>query len=96
MADGHFRLGELGEHRSAEHLADQAHVFMIKDGPAPENGDAGPLLAPVLHGAQGVVGDAGGLVGVHPNDNTATLWMRSRDLIALIETHGSPVRVIAL
>ncbi len=39
---------------------------------------------------------SGGLVGVHPNDNTATVWMRSRDLIALIEAHGSPVRVIPL
>lgn len=39
---------------------------------------------------------SGGRVGVHPNDNTATVWMRSRDLIALIEAHGSPVRVIAL
>ena len=37
-----------------------------------------------------------GLVGVHPNDNTATVWMNARDLIALIEVHGNPVRVIPL
>lgn len=37
-----------------------------------------------------------GLVGVHPNDNTATVWMKSCDLIALIEAHGNPVRVITL
>ena len=33
------------------------------------------------------------LIGVHPNDNTATLWMRSGDLIDIIIAHGNNVRV---
>ena len=32
---------------------------------------------------------AGNKIGVHPNDNTATVWMRSDDLMALIEHHGN-------
>ena len=33
----------------------------------------------------------GGLVGVHPNDNTATVWLRTEDLTALLEEHGNAV-----
>ena len=29
-----------------------------------------------------------GLIGVHPNDNTATVWMKADDLIRIIEEHG--------
>lgn len=35
-----------------------------------------------------------GLIGVHPNDNTATLWLRTEDLIALRRDHGTAVRVV--
>ena len=35
-----------------------------------------------------------GLIGVHPNDNTATLWLRMEDLIALLRDHGTVVRVV--
>ena len=38
----------------------------------------------------------GGLVGIHPNDNTATLWMKTEDLIALVREHGNEVNVISL
>ena len=38
----------------------------------------------------------GGLIGVHPNDNTATVWLKTEDLVALIEAHGNPVRLISL
>lgn len=34
-----------------------------------------------------------GRIGVHPNDNTATVWLQANDLIALIEEHGNPVTV---
>ena len=34
------------------------------------------------------------LIGVHPNDNTATVWMKTADLIRLIEEHGNMVRVV--
>lgn len=39
---------------------------------------------------------AGGRVGVHPNDNTATVWMRTDDLIRLVEEHGNAVHVTAI
>ena len=32
-------------------------------------------------------------IGVHPNDNTATVWMNGDDLIALVEEHGNPVHL---
>ena len=32
---------------------------------------------------------AGNKIGVHPNDNTATVWMRSDDLMSLIMRHGN-------
>ena len=34
------------------------------------------------------------LIGVHPNDNTATVWMKTVDLIRMIEEHGNTVRVV--
>ena len=36
------------------------------------------------------------LIGVHPNDNSATVWLRSPDLIALIRAHGNPVHTFTL
>ena len=30
-------------------------------------------------------------MGVHPNDNTATIWLKSEDLIRLIKEHGNKV-----
>ncbi len=35
-----------------------------------------------------------GSSGVHPNDNTASLWLRTEDLIALLRDHGTAVRVV--
>lgn len=37
---------------------------------------------------------AGGLVGVHPNDNTATLWLRAEDLIRVVREHGNEIEYI--
>ena len=34
------------------------------------------------------------LVGVHPNDNTATLWMKATDLIDIVKSHGNQVHVV--
>ena len=31
------------------------------------------------------------LIGVHPNDNTATVWMSSSDLIKIIKNNGNKV-----
>lgn len=38
--------------------------------------------------------DAPGLIGVHPNDNTATVCMKTEDLIALLREHGSEVECV--
>ncbi|MBR2761279.1 MAG: prolyl-tRNA synthetase associated domain-containing protein [Solobacterium sp.] len=37
-----------------------------------------------------------GRIGVHPNDNTATLWLRTEDLTALLQRHGCTVRIIRI
>ena len=34
------------------------------------------------------------LIGMHPNDNTATIWLNSGDLINLIKAHGNPVHLV--
>ena len=34
-----------------------------------------------------------GHIGVHPNDNTATVWLNTDDLIRLLEAHGTAVTV---
>lgn len=36
------------------------------------------------------------IIGVHPNDNTATLWLKVEDLITLIKDHGNEVTIINL
>ena len=38
----------------------------------------------------------GGLAGVHPNDNTATVWMKAEDLVMLIREHGNTVNTVVL
>lgn len=32
-----------------------------------------------------------GIIGVHPNDNTATVWMKIKDLANIIQEHGNQV-----
>lgn len=38
----------------------------------------------------------GNKIGVHPNDNTATVWILANDLIHLIQEHGNEVTVVEL
>ncbi|MBR1409040.1 MAG: prolyl-tRNA synthetase associated domain-containing protein [Clostridia bacterium] len=40
--------------------------------------------------------EGSGLVGVHPNDNTATVWLKTEDLLSIIREHGNEVRTVAL
>ena len=40
--------------------------------------------------------DGRGLIGVHPNDNTATVWLKTQDLIRLIREHGNTVNLFRL
>ncbi len=37
-----------------------------------------------------------GLIGVHPNDNTATVWLRTEDLAGLIREHGNAVNIVEI
>lgn len=36
------------------------------------------------------------IIGVHPNDNTATIWLKVEDLIGIIKEHGNHVNVIQI
>ena len=40
--------------------------------------------------------DSIGKIGVHPNDNTATVCMKTADLIALLEEHGTEIEVVEI
>lgn len=35
-----------------------------------------------------------GLIGVHPNDNTATIWLQTSDLVRIIKEHGNFVELV--
>ncbi len=37
---------------------------------------------------------APGLIGVHPNDNTATVWINVNDLLKIIKEHGNEIEVV--
>ena len=37
-----------------------------------------------------------GLIGVHPNENDATVWMQAEDLLAIIREHGNPTELIEI
>ena len=36
------------------------------------------------------------IIGVHPNDNTATVWLKSEELIKLMREHGNTVDVVKI
>lgn len=38
----------------------------------------------------------GHIIGVHPNDNTATVWLQSEDLLKLIRKHGNTAESIEI
>ena len=38
----------------------------------------------------------GNLIGVHPNENTATVWLMANELTELIRRHGNAVDVVKL
>lgn len=40
--------------------------------------------------------EAPGLIGIHPNDNTATVWLKTDDLINLIKEHGNQVYIVQI
>lgn len=40
--------------------------------------------------------DQPGLIGIHPNDNTATVWLKTDDLISIIQEHGNPINIVQI
>ena len=34
------------------------------------------------------------IIGVHPNDNTMTIWLRINNLINIIKEHGNIIQVV--
>ena len=36
------------------------------------------------------------IIGAHPNDNTATVWLKVDDLIDIIKEHGNDVRIVEI
>lgn len=34
------------------------------------------------------------LIGVHPNDNTATVWLKTADLMEIIHAHGTELELV--
>lgn len=34
------------------------------------------------------------IIGVHPNDNSATVWLKAQDLLGIISEHGNPVNTV--
>ena len=62
---------------------------------------AGEMVSAVAESTQTTIDMAGtcvladpGLIGVHPNDNTATVWMKTQDLIHLLRDYGTEVHVV--
>ena len=41
-------------------------------------------------------GFIGNKIGVHPNDNTATIWMQADDLMGLIQKHGNEAEYVKI
>lgn len=35
------------------------------------------------------------IIGIHPNDNTATIWLKTNDLINIIKNHGNQVNLFS-
>ena len=40
--------------------------------------------------------EGSGLIGIHPNDNTATVWLKIEDLVKIIQEHGNEVHEVNL
>ena len=36
------------------------------------------------------------IIGIHPNDNTATIWIKVDDLINIIKEHGNRVSIVKI
>lgn len=37
-----------------------------------------------------------GIIGIHPNENTATIWLKAEDLLQMIQQHGNATELVDL
>ena len=37
-----------------------------------------------------------GMIGVHPNENTATVWLKTEDLIKILKENGNEVNIVKI
>lgn len=40
--------------------------------------------------------DIPGLIGVHPNENTATVWLKTQDLVNIVKDHGNEIETVEI
>ncbi len=40
--------------------------------------------------------DEPGIIGIHPNENTATVWLKTDDLLNIIKEHGNQINIVNL
>lgn len=40
--------------------------------------------------------ESSNLIGVHPNDNSATVWLDPKDLVKMIREHGNQVSIVRI
>lgn len=38
----------------------------------------------------------GGMIAVHPNENTATVWMKTEDLLRIVGEHGNIIHIVEM
>ena len=38
----------------------------------------------------------GNRIGIHPNDNSATVWLNADDLVKLLQENGSNVEIVEI
>lgn len=36
------------------------------------------------------------IIGVHPNENTATVWLNAQDLLAILQKHGTIIHIVTI
>lgn len=37
-----------------------------------------------------------GIIGIHPNDNTATVWLKTEELVSIIKEHGNEIDIVSI
>ena len=76
---------------SAEELAAMLELTPGSVSPLGLLNDAGRRVTLYLDAAF-----CGGLIGIHPNENTATVWLQTVDLVRLLRVQGSRVELTEL